>query len=79
MEFSFDVTKVLPVGDDGIAILNAKDYYTKPSIYPSYSTQKQSHSPSETQLVQILDRMGTASSKVTSPLKKRLISNRLKA
>ena len=64
MEFSFDITKVLSAGDDGIAILNAKSFYSKPSIYPSYSLQKQQNSSTETQLVQILDKMGTASSKV---------------
>ena len=79
MEFPFDVTKVLQADEEGFVLLKAKDMSTKPTIYPSYSMQKSPSSSPETNLIQILDKMGTSSSKVrVQSAIQQLINSRLR-
>jgi len=66
MEFPFYVTKVFPPDSDGFVVLNGKDFSSKQTSYPSYLQKQSTISPSEENAREILDKMGTASSKVAS-------------
>lgn len=68
MEFPFSVSKMLHTDHDGVAILDAGALNNRPSYLTSanssYSQPFAKYDPNKEQLVQILDRMGEASSRV---------------